>query len=74
MSDFSNYKLDNFCVIFDQNGLQIDGPVEEVIGPLPLVDKAKAFGFNVLEINGNDYDELRNAFKTEPTISKEWFL
>ena len=60
----AHYNLDNFCVIFDQNGLQIDGPVEEVIGPLPLVDKAKAFGFNVLEINGNDFDELRNAFKT----------
>ena len=59
----AHYNLDNFCVIFDQNGLQIDGPVEEVIGPLPLVDKAKAFGFNVVEIDGNDFDELRKAFK-----------
>lgn len=59
----AHYKLDNFCVIFDQNNLQIDGNVEDVIGPLPLVDKAKAFGFNTLEINGNDFDELRNAFE-----------
>lgn len=60
----AHYKLDNLCVIFDQNGLQIDGKVEDVIGPLPLDKKAKAFGFNVVKANGNDYDSLRSAFKT----------
>lgn len=58
----AHYNLDNLCIIFDVNGLQIDGDVQEVIGPLPLKEKALAFGLNVVEINGNDFDELRNAF------------
>ena len=58
-----HYKLDNLCVIFDVNGLQIDGNVQDVIGPLPLDTKAKAFGANVLECDGNDFDSLRRAFK-----------
>lgn len=57
-----HYKLDNMCIIFDQNGLQIDGNVQDVIGPLPLLDKAKAFGANTVECDGNDFDSLRNAF------------
>ena len=56
-------KLDNLCIIFDQNNLQIDGNVEDVAGPLPLVSKAKAFGLNTIEIDGNNFDELRKAFK-----------
>lgn len=56
-------KLDNLCVIFDENGLQIDGNVQDVGGPLPLDLKAKAFGFNVIKINGNNFDELRKAFR-----------
>ena len=59
----SHYKLDNLCVIFDLNHLQIDGNVEDVIGPLPLDKKAKAFGFNVVKADGNDFDSLRAAFK-----------
>ncbi|MCR4633334.1 MAG: transketolase [Erysipelotrichaceae bacterium] len=57
-----HYGLDDLCVIFDQNGLQIDGNVQDVIGPLPLVDKAKAFGANVVECDGNDYASLKEAF------------
>ena len=60
----AHYNLDNLCVIFDYNGLQIDGKVEDVIGPLPLDKKAKAFGLNVISVNGNDFDDLRKAFKT----------
>lgn len=59
----NHYKLDNLCVIFDINKLQIDGNVQDVIGPLPLDSKAKAFGFNVIKINGNDFDDLQKAFK-----------
>jgi len=59
----SHYNLDNLCVIFDQNGLQIDGKVEDVIGPLNIDKKAKAFGFNTVVCDGNDYEELRDAFK-----------
>ncbi|MDO4199007.1 MAG: transketolase [Erysipelotrichaceae bacterium] len=59
----AHYKLDNLCIIFDLNGLQIDGNVQDVIGPLPLADKAKAFNANVIECDGNDFDSLRQAFK-----------
>lgn len=57
----SHYKLNNLTIIFDQNNLQIDGNVQDVIGPLPLVDKAKAFGANTLECDGNDFDSIRKA-------------
>jgi len=58
-----HYNLDNFCVIFDSNGLQIDGNVDKVVGPLNLVEKAKAFGCNTVECDGNDFDSLATAFK-----------
>ncbi len=56
-------KLDNLCVIVDNNGLQIDGPVDEVNTPYPIADKFKAFNFNVIEVaDGNDFEQLRAAF------------
>ena len=55
-------KLDNLVVIVDNNGLQIDGPVDEVCSPYPIADKFKAFNFNVVEIDGHDFDQIRNAF------------
>lgn len=58
----SHYKLDNLCVIFDVNHLQIDGRVEDVMNPLPLSEKAKAFGFNVVECDGHDFASLKEAF------------
>lgn len=58
-----HYKLDNLCVIFDQNGLQIDGNVQDVIGPLPLKEKAEAFGAHTIECDGNDFESLEKAFK-----------
>ena len=58
----SHYKLDNLCVIVDNNGLQIDGPVSEVGGPEPFDKKFEAFGFEVITVNGNDFDELEKAF------------
>ncbi len=58
-----HYKLDNLIIIFDNNGLQIDGNVQDVIGPLPLKEKAIAFGANALECDGNDFDSIRDAFK-----------
>ena len=57
-----HYKLDNLCIIFDQNGLQIDGNVQDVIGPLPLLEKAQAFGAATIECDGNDFEQLANAF------------
>ena len=58
-----NHQLDNLCVIVDHNGLQIDGPVEEVNDPMPLADKFRAFKFHVVELaDGNDFDQIRAAF------------
>ena len=59
----AHYQLDNFCVIFDQNGLQIDGNVQDVIGPLPLKEKAEAFGLHAVECDGHDYDAIKAALK-----------
>ena len=56
-------KLDNLVIIVDNNGLQIDGTIEEVCDSNPIPDKFKAFNCNVIEINAHDFDEIRNAFK-----------
>lgn len=55
-------KLDNLCLIVDNNGLQIDGPVEEVGGPGPIDEKFHAFGFDVQVIDGHDFDAIEAAF------------
>lgn len=66
-------KLDDLCVIVDNNNLQIDGTVEDVCSPYPIDEKFKAFNFHVININGNDFDEIDKAFaearahKGEPT-------
>lgn len=66
-------KLDNLCVIVDNNNLQIDGTVEDVCSPYPIDEKFKAFNFHVININGNAFDEIDRAFaeakshKGEPT-------
>ena len=57
-------KLDNLVVIVDNNGLQIDGKVEDVCSPYPIDEKLKAFNFHVINVeNGNDFDALRAAFQ-----------
>ena len=58
----AHYKLDNLLVIIDNNGLQIDGAVADVMSPYPIDEKMRAFGFNVICINGNDLDEIDAAF------------
>ena len=59
----SHYKLDNLCVIVDWNGLQIDGAVEDVMNPTPLDKKFEAFGFNVISIDGHNFDEIEAALE-----------
>ena len=54
----SHYKLDNLCVIIDNNGLQIDGSVEDVMSPYPILDKLNAFGFECEVIDGHSFDEM----------------
>ena len=55
-------KLDNLVVVVDNNNLQIDGTVEEVNSPYPIPEKFAAFGFNTIEIDGNNLDEIEEAF------------
>jgi transketolase len=57
----AHYKLDNLCAVIDKNGLQIDGPVKEVMGIEPLHDKWKAFGWHVIECNGHDIADILRA-------------
>ena len=64
----SHYKLDNLCVIVDNNGLQIDGDVAKVMSPYPIVDKLEAFGFHVEAIDGHDFEQIESALNTAKTI------
>ena len=58
----AHYKLDNLCVIIDNNGLQIDGNVADVMSPYPIPEKLRAFGFEVAEIDGHDFEQIEAAF------------
>jgi transketolase len=58
----SHYHAGNLTAIIDNNGLQIDGPVTEVLSPLPLPEKWRAFGWEVTEVDGHDLDALLQAF------------
>ena len=57
----AHYRLDNLCVIVDNNGLQIDGNVADVMSPYPIVEKLQAFGFHVEAIDGHDFDQIEAA-------------
>jgi len=58
----AHYKLDNLCAIVDLNGLQIDGPTAVVMNSAPVDEKFKSFGFEVITVNGGDFDDLEKAF------------
>ena len=64
----SHHKLDNLVVIVDQNGLQIDGPVAEVGGIEPLDKKFEAFGFEVIKIDGHDFEQIKDALDRAKTV------
>ena len=57
-----HYKLDNLCAVIDNNGLQIDGPVAQVMNPYPIPEKLRAFGWEVREIDGHDFAQMETAF------------
>ena len=63
-----SHNLDNLVVIVDNNNLQIDGTIEEVNSPYPIDKKFEAFNFHVININGNDFDEIDAAFKEAKTV------
>ena len=56
-----HYGLDNLCVVVDNNDLQIDGRIADVIDPYPIPEKFRAFGLNVIEIDGHDFDQIEAA-------------
>ena len=60
----AHFKLDNLCIIVDNNGLQIDGNIADVMSPYPIVGKLEAFGFKVIAVDGHNFDELEAAFAT----------
>ena len=64
----AHYKLDNLCLVVDNNNLQIDGKVSDVMSVYPLKEKFEAFGFEVLEVDGNDIDELITVFDKAKTV------
>ena len=64
----SKYKLDNLCVIIDNNNLQIDGTIEEVMSSYPIDEKFRSFGFQVINIDGHDIDEIIKAFEVAKNV------
>lgn len=63
-----HYKVDNLCAILDNNGYQIDGAIEDVMSPNPIPDKWKAFGWNVIEIDGHNMDAILKAYDEAKTV------
>lgn len=64
----AHYKLDNLCVIVDNNNLQIDGEIGKVMSSYPIDEKFASFGFEVMNIDGNDIEEIIKAFEVARTI------
>ena len=64
----NKYKLDNLCVIVDNNNLQIDGTIEEVMSSYPIDEKFKSFGFQVINIDGHNIQEIIDAFDVARNI------
>ena len=64
----SHYGMDNLCAIVDNNGLQIDGPINTVMSPLPIHEKWLAFGWNVVQIDGHDMAKILKAYDEVETL------
>ena len=64
----AHYKIDNLCAVVDNNELQIDGPVEEVMGIQPVHDKWEAFGWHAISIDGHDMNEILKALDEAETV------
>lgn len=67
----SQYKLDNLCVIVDNNNLQIDGQVSEVMSPYPIGEKFKSFGFEVIEVDGHSMVDLIEGFNKAKKVKEK---
>ncbi len=64
----AHYKLDNLCAVLDLNKLQIDGPIAEVMNPMPHDEKFRAFGWHVIVINAHSFSEIEAAFAEAETV------
>ncbi len=64
----SKYKLDNLCVVIDNNNLQIDGTIGEVMNSYPIDEKFKSFGFQVINIDGHNIEEIIKSFEVAKNI------
>ena len=64
----ARHKLDNLCVVIDYNGLQIDGPVADIVNPAPYEGKLEAFGYHVITIDAHDYAAIEAAFEEAKTV------
>ncbi len=67
----SKYKLDNLCVIVDNNNLQIDGTIEEVMSSYPIDEKFRSFGFQIINIDGNEIEEILKAFEVAKNVKEK---
>lgn len=67
----AHYKLDNLTAFVDYNGLQIDGPCSEVMSAEPIADKFRAFNWNVIEIDGHDFNSILNAIESSKILKKD---
>ena len=64
----ARHDLDNLCVVFDYNGLQIDGAIADIVNPAPYEGKLTAFGFHVITIDAHDFGQIENAFAEAKTV------
>ena len=64
----AHYKLDNLCAVLDFNGLQIDGPITEVMNSTPLDKKYEAFNWHVITIDAHDFNQIEAAFEEAKTV------
>ncbi len=64
----AHYKLDNLCIVVDYNGLQIDGPIAEVMNPAPHDEKYRAFGWHVITVDAHDFNQIEAAFNEAKTV------
>ncbi len=67
----SHYKLDNLCLIIDNNNLQIDGKIHEVMNPYPIDKKFESFGFHVITIDGHNFEEIKKAFEEARNVKEK---
>lgn len=67
----NKYKLDNLCLIIDNNNLQIDGTIEDVMSSYPIDEKFRSFGFQIINIDGHDIEEIIKAFEVARTIKEK---